>query len=117
MQNKKKDVKNTKIKELTENVVKQLHGIPNTKVMVPEQLTNMYSNFHPGIVNGNNEIIKEASTIIPIEKEDIKRIISMLYSLITYEYHIAQDNKITPEEYDERTGNIYEMINKLLRLL
>lgn len=59
----------------------------------------------------------QAPTIIPIEKEDIKRIISMLYSLTTYEYTLSMEDNLSQKEYDERTVSIFVMTNKLLRLL
>lgn len=57
------------------------------------------------------------TTTIPIEKEDIKRIISMLYSLTTYEYITSDRNNLSQRESDERTVSMFVMINKLLGLL
>lgn len=82
------------------------------KQTVTKQSTNMYSDLHPGINN-----IPAPTTTIPIEKEDIKRIISMLYSLTTYEYTLSMEHNLSQKEYDERTVSIFKMINKLLRLL
>lgn len=64
-----------------------------------------------------NKPVQAPTTTIPIEKEDIKRIISMLYSLTTYEYVTSNRNNLSQKETDERTASIFRMINELLRLL
>jgi len=65
----------------------------------------------------NKPVKAPTTTTIPIEKEDIKRIISMLYNLITYEYVISNRNNLSQKESDERTASMFRMINELLRLL
>lgn len=64
-----------------------------------------------------DEPVRAPTTTIPIEKEDIKRIISMLYNLTTYEYITSNRNNLSQKEIEERTVSIFGMINKLLGLL